>query len=185
MQSPLAGGHLRRTTKMTNESVQQKNKKRKHKIIGELIKVNGRVIGQVIGDTGYKDVSSKKHFLHYPEEAIAFTISALEAMRNAGAEFVEIFDTDTGRKYKTTITKYFEYGEKFNYGFGDQIKLTLPNFLQTIDHEYISTSTDTDVPQYSEATETKPLYYKSHATVGVVLNGVQQLSLFNDNKGGE
>jgi hypothetical protein len=166
---------------MTKNIVSQKRNKRKHEILGEVIKVNGRTIGQVIGDTGYKDVSRKKHFLHYPEEAIAFTIAALHAMQAAGAVYVDILDTDNGIRYKTTIQKYFEYGEKINLGWGEQIKLTLPNFTQTRDPEFIESQTDSLA--YSVASETNdvmPLYYKSNAPTGVTVNGVKQPPLFGD-----
>lgn len=166
---------------MTSKSVARRSKKRKHEL-GRLIKVNGRTIGQVYNGVFEKDVSSKKHFLHYPEEAIAFSISALYAAQRAGAEFVEVLDTDRGIRYRTTIQKYFDLGEKFCYGekWGDQIKLTLPNFLQTLDPEYkASTSAAQECSDANSTHDVKPLHYESRATVGIVKNGVQQLSLFS------
>ena len=148
--------------------------------------MGGRTIGQVIDRVGYKDVSGKKHFLHYPEEAIAFTIDALYAMQRAGAVFVDVLDTDKGIHYRTTIQNYFEHGERFNYGWGDQIKLALPNFTQSRDPEYMG-HTDSEPQAYSDSdmSDVKPLNYKSHATVGIVYNGVKvdsvkQLDLFGD-----
>lgn len=151
------------------------NKKRKHEIKGTVIRSDGwkgYVIGQVINDTGYKDVSARTGFIHRPEEAIAFTINALHAMQAAGAEYVEVLDTDNGIRYKTTIQNYFEHGEKFCYGakWGEQIKLTLPNFLQSVDPEYAS-HTSMDAQEYFDSDGThednvKPLLYKSNAPKG-------------------
>ena len=154
-------------------------KARKHKIVGTVIKVNGRTVGQVIDGVFVKDVSSSKHFLHTPE-AIAYTIDTLHAAQRAGAEYCEVLDTDTGIKYRASIAKIFDMGKKFNYGWGDQIYLTLSNWLQTLDPEYIST--DTDPQAYSEADgthEVKPLNYKSNAPKGVTFTkGVKQLNLW-------
>ena len=154
-------------------------KARKHKIVGTVIKVNGRTVGQVIDGVFVKDVSSSKHFLHTPE-AIAYTIDSLHAAQRAGAEYCEVLDTDTGIKYRASIAKIFDMGKKFNYGWGDQIYLTLSNWLQTLDPEYIST--DTDPQAYSEADgthEVKPLNYKSNAPKGVTFTkGIKQLNLW-------
>ena len=154
-------------------------KARKHKIVGTVIKVNGRTVGQVIDGVFVKDVSSSKHFLHTPE-AIAYTIDSLHAAQRAGAEYCQVLDTDTGIKYRASIAKIFDMGKKFNYGWGDQIYLTLSNWLQTLDPEYIST--DTDPQAYSEADgthEVKPLNYKSNAPKGVTFTkGVKQLNLW-------
>lgn len=166
---------------MTNKSIHPKSYKRNHEL-GILIKVGKQTIGQVYNGVLEKDISSKKHFLHYPEEAIAFTITALHAAQAAGAVYVEVLDTDTGTRYKTTLSKYFDLGEKFNYGWGEQIKLTLPNFTQTRgDNDPNSAQTQTPPPDYSDPSGTgdiMPLYYKSNAPTGVTVNGVKQLGLF-------
>lgn len=172
---------------MDKNIVSHNSKKRKYEIKGTIIRSDGwkgHVIGQVIDCVGYKDVSARTGFIHRPEEAIAFTVNALHAMQAAGAVYVEILDTDSGIRYKTTISKYFEAGEKFNYGakWGDQIKLALPNFLQTVDPEYVS-HTDTVTPEYSDPNgthdEVKPLNYKSHAPVGVKFTPApKQLRMF-------
>jgi hypothetical protein len=73
-------------------------------------------------------------------------------------------------------------GKKFNYGWGDQIYLTLQNWLQTVDPEYTA-HTDTDAPAYGDSDgthdEAKPLHYRSHAPKGKTFTkGIKQLGLW-------
>lgn len=159
-----------------NKIIQRNGKKRKHKIIGTVIKVKGRTVGQVIGAEYVKDFTNR-HMLTTPP-AIASDIQALHDAERAGAVYCVFTNTDTGIVYRAPIAKIWDCGKPFNYGWGDQIMLTLPNWTQTRSAEY--SNTDTDAPAYSEATETKPLHYRSRATVGVVKNGVQQMPLFRD-----
>ena len=165
---------------MTSTNIARQSKKRKHVILGTVIKVNGRTVGQVYNGVFVKDVSSQKHFLHSPE-AIAYTIDTLHAAQRAGAEYCQVLDTDTGIIFKASIAKIWDLGKKFNYGWGDQIYLTVQNWNQSVSPEY-SDPTDTGAGGYSEQTSThdvKPLVYKSHATKGVVFTpGVKQLDLF-------
>jgi hypothetical protein len=173
------GGLCEERIQMTKSIVKANGNKRKHKIVGTIIRSEGwkgHVIGQVIDRVGHKDVSGRTGFIHVPEEAIAFSIDALKFMQAAGAEYVDVLNTDNGIHYRTEIQNYFEHGEKFCYGkWGEQLKLTLPNFTQSRDPEYMAnTSTDGTQNEY----EVKPLNYSSRATVGVVWNGVKQLSLF-------
>jgi hypothetical protein len=125
-------------------------------------------VGQVYNGVFVKDVSSTKHFLRTPE-AIAYTIDTLHAAQRAGAEYCEVLDTDTGIRYRASISKIWDMGKKFNYGYGDQIYLTLQNWTQSRDADY-TTHTDTDPQEYTDPTDTPevlPLNYKSHATIGV------------------
>ena len=162
----------------------KRNISRKHKIVGTVIKVNGRTVGQVYNGVFVKDVSSHKHFLHNPE-AIAYTIDTLHAAQRAGAEYCQVLDTDTGIIFKASIAKIFDMGKKFNYGWGDQIYLTVQNWNQSIDPDY-SDPTNTGTPPYTDPTNThnvKPLVYKSKATKGVVFTpGIKQLNLFGGGK---
>jgi len=166
--------------KMDNSNLTRNGKKRKHVIFGTVIKVNGRTVGQVYNGVFVKDVSSRKHFLHNPE-AIAYTIDTLHAAQRAGAEYCQVLDTDTGIIFKASIAKIWGVGKMFNYGWGDQIYLTVQNWNQTIDPDY-SDPTDTGAGGYSEPTSThdvKPLHYKSNAPKGVTFTpGVKQLDLF-------
>ena len=161
-------------------------KARKYKIEKGEIAVHtfgrtGQVVGKISGDTVYKDVSAESAFIHYPKEAIAWTIDALNFIQAMGAAYVDILDKDTGIHYKTTVQKYFDEGEYFDGGkWGEQLKLTLPNFLQTLDPEYIST--DMQGQEYTEPTDTgeaKPLHYKSNSPKGITFTKrVKQLDLF-------
>lgn len=145
----------------------KRNITRKHKIVGTVIKVNGRTVGQVIDGVFVKDVSSHKHFLHKPE-AIAYTIDTLHAAQRAGAEYCDVLDTDTGIHYRASIAKIWDMGKPFNYGWGDQIYLTLQNWTQSRDPEITSQT----VLEYSDANSThdeddiKPLNIKRHAPKG-------------------
>lgn len=162
----------------TKQSLPQ-GKKRRHVILGTVIKVNGRTVGQVYNGVFVKDVSARKHFLHTPE-AIAYTVETLHAAQRANAEYCEVLDIDTGIRYRASISKIWDMGKRFNYGWGDQIYLTISNWLQTLDPEFTS---HTDAPEYSDPTETheaevKPLKYKSRAPVGVTFEKGKQLPLF-------
>lgn len=162
----------------TKQSLPHSNK-RKHKIIGTVIKVKGRTVGQVIGETFVKDICNR-HMLTNPP-AIANDIQALHDAQRAGAVYCEFKNTDTGIIYRAPISKIWDMGKEFNWGWNDQIYLTLQNWTQTRDPEFIESHTDT--PEYTEASgthdEVKPLNYKSRAPVGVTFTkGEKQLPLF-------
>ena len=169
-----------------DKNIVSQSKKRKHKIESGEIRLctfgrTGQLVGKISGDTAYKDVSASSAFLKYPERAIAHTMDALKFMQAMGAAYIDVLDEDTGIHYRTTVQKYFDEGVYFDGGkWGEQLKLTLPNFLQTLDPEYIST--DTDPQAYSEADgthEVKPLNYKSNAPKGVTFTkGIKQLNLW-------
>lgn len=164
---------------MTNKSLQRNSKKRKHEILGEVIKVNGRTVGQVIGDTFVKDITNR-HMLATPP-AIANDLQALHDAERAGALYCAFTNTDNGIVYRVAISKIWDIGKHIDFGFGRQIMLTLPNWTQTRDPEFIESQTD--ALAYSVASDTNdimPLYYKSNAPTGVTVNGVKQLGLFGD-----
>lgn len=145
----------------------KRNITRKHKIVGTVIRVNGRTVGQVIFDTFVKDITNR-HMLSNPE-AIANDIQALHDASSAGAVYCVFTNTDTGIIYRASIAKIWDMGKEFNWGYGDQIYLTLANWLQTVDPEFTS---HTDAPEYSDPNSThdedvKPLNIKSRAAVGV------------------
>lgn len=170
---------------MTNKSLLQKSKTRRHKIIGTVIKVNGRTVGQVIHNVFVKDIKNK-HMLTNPP-AIASDIQALHDAQRAGAEYCEFTNTDNGIIYRVSIPKVWDMGRLVNYGWGEQQMLPLQHWQQTRDPNHKADEDQTQAHIYSEPTETNdimPLVYKSRATVGMVWNG-KQMSMFNDNKGGE
>jgi hypothetical protein len=159
-------------------SVARQSKKRKHKIIGTVIKVKGRTVGQVIADTFVKDITNR-HMLTTPP-AIANDIQALHDAERAGAVYCEFTNTDTGIVYRAAISKIWDIGKEFDMGWGRQIMLTLSNWTQTRSAEY-KDPTNTDAPAYSEPSDTgeiMPLKYVSHAPVGVKYERGGQMSLF-------
>jgi hypothetical protein len=164
---------------MTKSILQANGKKRKHEILGTVIRVNGRTVGQVINGVYVKDITNR-HMLKNPE-AIANDIQALHDAERAGAAYCEFKNTDNGIIYRVSIAKIWDIGKPINFGWGDQIMLTLQNWTQTRDPEYTA-HTDTDAQAYGDSDGThnvKPLHYVSHATKGAVYGkGGKQLSLF-------
>lgn len=159
-------------------SVARPGKKRKHKIIGTVIKVKGRTVGQVIGAEYVKDFTNR-HMLTTPP-AIANDIQALHDAERAGAVYCEFTNTDTGIIYRAAIAKIWDMGKRINFGWGEQIMLTLSNWTQTRDPEY-SDPTDSEPPAYSEPSDTGeivPLKYTSRAPRGVNFTKGGQMSLF-------
>lgn len=162
---------------MTKNIVSQKSKKRKHEILGTVIKVNGRTVGQVIKDTFVKDITNR-HMLTTPP-AIANDLQALHDAERAGALYCAFTNTDNGIVYRVAISKIWDMGKQINFGYGLQIMLTLSNWTQTRDPHFIESQTD--ALAYSVASDTNdvmPLYYKSNAPTGITVNGVKQLGLF-------
>lgn len=163
----------------TNKSLARQSKKRKHKIIGTVIKVKGRTVGQVIGVDYVKDFTNR-HMLTTPP-AIASDIQALHDAERAGAVYCVFTNTDTGIIYRAAISKIWDVGKEFDYGHGRQIMLTLSNWQQSRDPKYTE-PTDTDAQPYGEPSGTgdvMPLHYVSHATVGVKYEpGVKQLGFW-------
>lgn len=153
---------------MTKNIVSHKSKKRKHEIVGTVIKVGKRTVGQVIGLEYVKDITNR-HMLTTPP-AIANDIQALHDAERAGAEYCVFTNTDTGIIYKAPISKIWDMGKPFNWGWGDQVMLTLQNWTQTRDPQLIADQMD--APEYSDPTDThaediQTLHIKSKATVGI------------------
>jgi len=156
-----------------------KTQKRKYAIVGiPMHTERGKVIGQVIGDTFVKDITTR-HILD-KFNAIASDICTLHEAESAGAVYVEFTNTDTGVIYRAPIVKFWDCGFFIDFNYGKQQALNLSHFEHKRDPNQ-SPTTDTDAPAYTEATETKPLVYKSRATVGAVWNG-KQMTLWGEVK---
>ena len=112
------------------------SKKRKHEIIGTAIRVGGRVVGQVIGLDYTKDITNR-HILQKPFPAIANNLQALHDAERAGAVNCVFTNTDTGVIYRASIALIWEKGTRINYGYGEQIALALPYWLQARGTGYI------------------------------------------------
>ncbi len=164
----------------TKNSLARQSKKRKHEILGTVIKVGRRTVGQVIGDTFVKDISNR-HMLTTPP-AIANNIQALHDAERAGALYCVFTNTDTGIIYRAPIAKIWDMGKPFNFGWGDQIYLTLPNWTQTRDPEFSQSQTEAqDYTEPSGTGDVMPLHYVSHAPVGVKYeHGEKQMGLWGD-----
>lgn len=81
--------------------------------------VGTKVVGYVAGGVFRKSVRGSVHFLRSPR-AIAFDVSTLHDAESAGARFVEITDSETGRKYRAALSTVWAKGWAFNRGFGEQ-----------------------------------------------------------------
>ena len=143
---------------------------RKHKILGTVIKVKGRIVGQVIGTDYVKDIKNS-HMLTYPP-SIANDIQALHDAERAGAVYCVFTNTETGIVYRASIAKIWDAGRHVNFGYGDQQALTLSYWTQPRNPEYIaSTSTaleysDANGTHIEDESEIKPLNIKSRARTG-------------------
>ena len=156
----------------------KQNISRKHKIVGTVIKVNGRTVGQVIGTDYVKDITNR-HMLTTPP-AIANDIQALHDAEHAGALHCVFTNIDTGIVYRAAIAKIWDAGWLMNLGWGNQQALTLSHWLQSVDPTITS---QIETPEYSDTdstrAEVKPLAYKSNAPKGVTFTkGVKQLDFF-------
>ena len=94
---------------------------------GAPVFARGKVIGRVRGDTFYKTVKGSRHMLRKPR-AWAFDVSTLRDAEEAGAVRVEILDSDTGRRYRTTIKTIWQHDKRFDRGHGRQIYLALEHW---------------------------------------------------------
>jgi hypothetical protein len=91
---------------------------------GKPVFAGRKVVGEVRGDTFYKQVSGAKHFLHRPP-AIAFDIASLREAEEYGAVKVHVTDLDDGKVYEATISKIWEQGIDVSRGFGMQVALEM------------------------------------------------------------
>lgn len=161
---------------MYKANITRQTRKRKHEILGTVIRVKGRTVGQVIGEDFVKDITNR-HMLTTPP-AIANDVQALGDAERAGAIYCVFTNLDTGIIYKASIAKIFERGRHVNFGYGDQYALGLMHWTQSMDPEF---TIQNEAHEYTDPTSTpepKPLEYKSHATKGVVFNGVKQMDLW-------
>lgn len=88
------------------------------------IRVNAKTIGEVRGETFYKNLVASKHFLRVPR-AIAFDVSSLTDAENADARFVQVTDIETSRVYRASIATIRAKGFRVARGFGEQIALAM------------------------------------------------------------
>jgi len=88
------------------------------------IRCNAKIIGDVRGETFYKNLIASKHFLRVPR-AIAFDVSSLTDAERAGARCVQVTDIETSRIYRQSIATIRAKGFRVARGYGEQIALAL------------------------------------------------------------
>lgn len=85
---------------------------------------NGRVIGQIYGDTFHKNVRGSVHMLRKPR-GWAVDADTLTDLRTQGVLDIKVTDTETGTVCTAPLAKFEQYGVEFNRGFGPQVALPL------------------------------------------------------------
>lgn len=124
MGKPAAAGNGKRATDgsaMTSSSVTYTNTEGGRR---QIIYLNGRAVGEVRGRTFYKRVCQANHMLHQ-FRAWASDIAVLEQVARLGAEYIQLEDTQTGNIWRAHIVSFWQYGIRFNFGYGEQIALPL------------------------------------------------------------
>lgn len=97
-----------------------------------VIAIDGKIVGRVIAGVFIKRVDGSKHFLHNPP-AISFNRTSLDAATKAGAVYVHITDTSTGKQYCARIDRIERDGFTVERGYGKQIALRLELFASSLD----------------------------------------------------
>ena len=82
-------------------------------------------VGTVSGIWFQKTIQGSKHLLRVPMLSLAFDVSTLEDAAAAGATFVAVTDTESGRIYRQRITTILQHGFDVRRGFGRQKALPL------------------------------------------------------------
>lgn len=85
---------------------------------------NGKLVGQVIGDTLVKTVHSSRHLLRKPK-AWALDVTSLNQARALGAQRVKLCDADTGVTFEATLQAFDLCAFDLDRGFGQQRALPL------------------------------------------------------------
>jgi hypothetical protein len=91
---------------------------------GQPIYAAGRIVGTVRGDTFFKSIQFSRHALRTPP-ALALDLGSLADAEHAGARYVEIRDTETGRVFKAAVGTIRARGWTIDRGYGRQIALGL------------------------------------------------------------
>jgi len=76
-------------------------------------------IGELIGDTFYKEVHSKKHFM-FKLNGYGITESAFRKLRIKDVKHMLILETDTGVKLQSTLDDWSLKGIVKDFGAGEQ-----------------------------------------------------------------
>jgi len=86
---------------------------------------SGKVVGRVAGDIFHKTVREREHMLHAPL-GWACDVCTLEQAQAAGANFVQLEASDTGRTYLARLSLFWtKKAIPLDRGFGRQRALPL------------------------------------------------------------
>lgn len=98
---------------------------------GADILLNGKYTGcSTRGQTLVRHARSSSHLLQRPEPSWAFHTAVIDEAKGRGCTAVLVIDDDTGRSYHAQLSTLAAYGQPFNYGRGDQIRLPLRHWRQ-------------------------------------------------------
>lgn len=98
----------------------------KHHTTGDKrpVKVNGRAIGWLAGDTFYKSVIGSKHKLRQPP-AWAIDAEAFSREVKPNAAKIVVIDKEADVEYCASMETFVRHSFRFNRGFFDQYALPL------------------------------------------------------------
>jgi hypothetical protein len=94
------------------------------------VKVNGRKVGEIVGDILRKNASFKSHLLQNPR-GWTWDIAILEKARKAGVHLIVIIEIDSKWIYKSTFEDFMQNSVFIDRGYGQQRCLPL-NFWTVI-----------------------------------------------------
>jgi hypothetical protein len=88
---------------------------------------DGQVIGHVHADRLELRRKGSKHMLRRPA-GWAVDVAALDQAELAGARYVLVTDTESGRRYLSSLGTLRDRGLRLERGFGAQVALTLDDW---------------------------------------------------------
>jgi len=89
-----------------------------------IIRVNHKIVGQVVGNRFVKKVKASRHMLREPK-GWAVDVQSLGDAERLGARELEIEDTESGAIYTASFQRIRSKGFHFDRGHGQQICLPL------------------------------------------------------------
>lgn len=92
-----------------------------------IFSTTGRAIGHVDGDLLELRRKASKHQLRRPA-AWAVDVAALDQAEAAGARWVLVTDTESGRRYLAAVATLRERGLWLERGFGSQLALVMTDW---------------------------------------------------------
>jgi len=126
LNNEMAGGRCKRTTGQNPDAAENGHQDQytRWRPGSQAIRERGRVIGELHDLIFYKTLAASRHMLRRPA-GWALGCDSLAQAERAGAQHVEILDTDTNRCYRASIQQIRRYGIPMNRGFGPQLALPL------------------------------------------------------------